>query len=603
MPSQKLQIIVLKLMMLIIVTQNKILIENENGILEHCLIRSIFTRHENIWFLEKNFSSINYDKLLKDSSASMVLSSDLKYLTTLNRVFYNTNPILIIHNIESNNYVRVFNLVKKTTKILIIIKNHDVKPIFALAKEFQFSDVTVGVYDTNKVEFYTWFFCAPENFCGKYLKLTLLSGCGRKSTNLPNLFPNKYPKKIENCVARIGWWTSQPFVINPFIKNGPGLYISMFEAISERSGISLIYEEKNMIAEEEFLYNGFYNHLSERLANGEIDILLGHVFLNYSNLVYGPVFYEDRIVLIVPIPKRIIGYRQLLKVFNLSTMFLVLITFLLTVFCFIAMKNVCNLNADYLSVLFEVFSLTLGIPISTIPKMFSFRLLFIYYLFYGVVIDTVYLSNLSCIFGNPEYERALTDSRTLYYQNVTTNVSMFTERLTTLGFFLLHFQHLKRLISFSNESTYNLLNKVASEQTRSAFVLDSQYSAYKLQKLTVIKIYIDMMDYCRLYNTYALKPYNFINEIINYWAQEALEKGIFLKHWNAISIYYRNTSLLKEIPNTIAPYEILSLAHFEQINFIIFLGYTLALAILVLELFVNYIIKIINRTKAIAPIQ
>lgn len=598
----KLQIIAAILIPTILQTDTKISIENEIGVVENCLLRTIFNLHEDIWFLEKNFSSINYDKLLENSSKkTVVLSSHLKHLTMFEGIFYNTHPILVIHNLELNNYARVFNSIRKTTKILIITSEDYIKTIFALAYEFKFVDLTVAVCDEHKLEFYTWFFWAPENVCGKYLNLTLFRTCNRNSTNLRSIFPKKYTKKPVDCVAKVGWWTSEPFVINPFIKNGPGLYVSTFKAISESSGISLVYEKKNLFAEKEFLNEGFYNHISTRLENGQIDILLGHVFMNYSNLAYGPVFYKDSFLLVAPIPKRIRKYGQLFKVFKLKTMFLVGIVYLVTVFCFVLMKNLSNLNTDYFWIFFEVFSLTTSISIRETPKTLGFRLLFMYYIFYGIIIDTFYLSKLSSIFGNPEYESAITDRYVLYHKNITTHVSMFIDMQLMLSYSIADIPLTSRLFNVSNDSSYTLFNRLASEQEEAAVVFSSQYYTYEFERLAVDEVYIDLYYPCTLYNTYALKTRNFINEIINYWAQEAIEKGIFLKHWSDISVYYRNTSLLNPNRNEILPHQILSSPHFEQISFIMLYGYILGFVFLMLEFIFSSITKVLHEMKNIAP--
>lgn len=576
--------------------RNKFGLEEERDVIRHCLKKTIFSRNEDVWLIQNEAVS-NYN--IVNQNQAIVLFNIRNFP---HKVVGNAYPIIVTFDV--NNFQKILDNFIKGFKILAIIQDEQIETLFKMAERNQIYDLTVAVLHKNRLDFYTWFYFAPDNFCGKYLNITLIDRCNETSLEPTNLFPVKFTSKPTNCVLNVGWWTAKPFVIDPFVENGPGIFVSIFRDVSWASGMVLKYEEKDPKAEWEFHNEGYYNHISKRLEDREIDVLLGQIYLNYSNVVYGPAFFSDTFVHVVRIPKKTKKYQQLNKVFALSTFLFVLLTYFIEV-CFLVLlyKVTGRKSIDYSEILIKVISMALNLSAhGRIASISYFRIIFLFLAFYALILDTIFIGKLSSIFRLPIYEISINDVLAMYLNNFTFYVSMYVERQLMYTYSTFDNPKVEGMLKFSNHSAYDLFHDLAVTQENGTTVFFSLYYMYESERLCVNVMTVEFEYPSTLFNSYALQKNSFKNEVVNYWAREVLEKGFFEKHRKDIAIYYRNISLLKNDPrNLVGAPEILTIAHYEQLFLIAAYGYLLGLIIFILEWLRKLLMQIVNRTKTVAP--
>lgn len=588
-------IITITLFTSVISLQNNFILEEEQDVIKHCLTHTIFDRKEDVWLIQ-NATVFNHN--IENLNQAIMLFNLNNFPKQISG---NTYPVIITFGLDD--FQKLMDKSIEGLKILVIIQDGKIETIFEMAKRNKIYDLTVALFDNNQLDFYTWFYFAPNNFCGQYLNLTLIGKCNGKSIDFTNLFPVKFMYTPTNCVLNVGWWTAKPFVIDPFVDEAPGVFVSIFRDVSWASGMVLKYEEKDLIAEWEFLNEGYYNRLSKRLEEEEFDVLLGQVYLNYSNLHYGPVFYADTFIHVVRKPKKTKTYRQFGKVFALSTFLFVLLVYIAEICFFILLFKVNDgKSVDYSKIFIKVICMTLNSAVhGKILPAAHFRITFLFYAFYGLILDTIFLGKLSSVFRMPIYEISINDKLDMYLNNFTFYISMYSERQLMVVYEAFDNHKLENMILFTNRSSYDILYDIAANQKNGATVFFSVYSMYEIEKICVNVMSAEYYFISTLFSSYALQKINIKNEVVNYWAREILEKGFFEKHTKDISIYHRHIHLLHNIPQNERTSKTLSIAHYEELFLIIGYGYSLALIIFIFELFIKSLMQTVNETKNIAP--
>lgn len=274
-----------------------------------------------------------------------------------------------------------------------------------------------------------------------------------------------FQKKL--CKLKVSWVRAYPFVDDVKRKFNPGLMVSFLKVYSEKRQVKLAFQKNNSQYEHELLYNGTFHKLRKDLLEGKYDVAIGLLFMNRTDEVpfsYGTLFFNEIYYMVTKKRDRITSYKKLTIVFNVDVWKSCLVTYLLTTVSYFLLNVAVESNRfGFIAVTFDVFRLSLSNAVSVLPRSVSLRLLFIFYSFFSINIDSAYLGTLSSIFTNAPYDVMQTDIGGLMRNGEAANFNWITERLFKLKFVasrsFYRYSNIGNVIG--NESDEELLKRVS----------------------------------------------------------------------------------------------------------------------------------------------
>lgn len=407
----------------------------------------------------------------------------------------------------------------------------------------------------------------------------------------PFLTPNEME---EMCRIKIAWLQYEPFVQDVKAQRNPGIMVSMLRLFAERQRVKLIFQEDNTRFEEEFATNGSFYQLIKSLVNKEHDLAIGHLVMNDTRTVplnYGPLVCNDSVFLAVRKPKKSQSYRKLLVIFDADMWMKFFYTFVMVFCVYVVFAFVLGTRNDGIADSFmKMFSLTISCSLPALPKRLTLRVLVVFYSFFCICIDSVYLGKLSSIFSHASYDLPVNSALAILNFNISFFYSWYLERLLLVRYvaaaqnFKDKYEGYFSLIG--NHSGLHYFERLAVEQSFGTFIFRSQAQTLPIQ-LSRVDVSSDLAIYMNFYVTYLIRPNGVhVEESLAFWSKEMIEKGFIIKWWDDIIEARRNRSL---IPPDEKQQIILTVAHFEEIFQVLFVGYAVSVGLLFIEIVYHWI--------------
>lgn len=216
--------------------------------------------------------------------------------------------------------------------------------------------------------------------------------------------------------------------------------------------------------------------------------------------------------------------------------------------------------------------------------MFSLRFLLIFYSFFAICIDSVYLGKLSSIFSQASYDLPVNSVMDILLFNVTFRMSWYMERLLLISYVAKMQNFRKKYSGFvsiiGNQTGTYYLRNLSIEQSFATITLRSAHQTYPIEANLVDHLSENLPIYLTMYVTYYVRKDAVLKRSLQYWTNEMVEKGFIIKWWRDIVESKKNYSLLPlDDKKQIA----LTVAHFAEIFQVLFIGYTSGAIFLLLE--------------------
>lgn len=385
---------------------------------------------------------------------------------------------------------------------------------------------------------------------------------------------------------KVAWITIPPFVINTTSPKNPGIYVSLFNTISDITGINVVYD-KNFT--EEFINNGTYHQLTHYLQNGSADVGIGRLYMNSSHTALGPCYFSDQIVFLARRQRKFPFYRYLLKIFKPSLWFLIVFAFVIICAVCVIINQLFGKNqVRFYDMAMELFRMYLGTGGQLFLKTFSMKVLIIFYSLYCLNMDSIYLSKLSSELSIPAREKKISHVDILVEYHVHIYAPQVADKLSLLVYYTSINSTWNRGGHAVNATEFELLRHIALYQDNSTLAFISTLKTFPSETAATTTFYWTI--YWPLFVTYYLRPNNPLNRVINFWAEEALEKGFIQKWWYDISQSNVNRSLYKVAADdsTLQVTDALKIAHFEEILYVLFAGWGAGILFFLLEISVKF---------------
>ncbi|KAF5283938.1 hypothetical protein FQR65_LT13699 [Abscondita terminalis] len=144
-----------------------------------------------------------------------------------------------------------------------------------------------------------------------------------------------------------------------------------------------------------------------------------NVFRNTLGLLATSAVIHDDFVWVVPTPKQISSMKVLKIIFKNDVWVTILFSYFFTSTVWWLIFKFFDNHYEFSSALLKFCSLTLFGSMQQAPSILTLRLIFIIYIFYSIIIQTAFTSNLSKILTVPQYESAIGTVQELSDSNVT----------------------------------------------------------------------------------------------------------------------------------------------------------------------------------------
>lgn len=505
-----------------------------------------FSTDQNLAIVAENFSDIYIPEV--------PVTINFENSESKNFIFYLNKPKFIENLDPQGKYVFV---TENTTNVLQIVEENKLKKFL--------------VVKNNKI----WY---PQNSktCTN-LKLQKSENCVYPD----HIFkPNKHFDS--DCVVKLGYIETPPFVNNVKHPEKPGIMVSWVNLISEISGFKLEYQDSKMY-QHELLNNGTLFDISKALENGTIDIAIGQLAMNDTKTApfdYGPIIYSDCYHLTAPKPKKLKSYRKLFIVFNLELwkrIFTGVLVMILVFYIFSLCEN--YEKTHFFNVMFDVFTITIGGGVSHLPNWLSFRILLSFFLLFCLSMDNIYLGNLSNIFAQSSYDIPVNNFAAAAATRIVAYVDWRSERVLLLKFVTAPYKTKQKRLFITNHTQFYLMNHTALRKENGTMLFLSLLETYPSEESLLFHFRITT-DYLTFLVTFYIRQKLQFREALDFWAQEIIERGFLVKWFSDI----RRSNIRPEIlPEDEKKLVVLKLAHFEESFRVLLGGYALGLAALVLE--------------------
>lgn len=245
-----------------------------------------------------------------------------------------------------------------------------------------------------------------------------------------NLFPEKLPRKFNNCTMRVGTYHNPPyFIVNQEGKASGGIEYGMVEIIAEHLGMKIDYRIYNRSDAWLWMEKDGPKGLSS-------DLRLGHVWLTVSgfkNLVFTfpsllipHPFMTEHICFFFKNPKDVATWKLIFLGFN-DVLWIILIAtafaFPCCLFLLARFQNYQHPFKKFSISIMSSYALLLSFPSSVDPRTIIFRLAFATWLFYTIHINLAYSAALKSLLTAGKTEPKMNSFEQLLKENIKTAVT------------------------------------------------------------------------------------------------------------------------------------------------------------------------------------
>ncbi|KAF5287410.1 hypothetical protein FQR65_LT12235 [Abscondita terminalis] len=346
-----------------------------------------------------------------DESIIYVYDDKLTFLVTEEnpRILYNTRvPIHVPqtyknyhHNyvIHADEYLELFNALIAVNdsdlyhgklffdgKFLLITNDQELEKKILMFWSVGVINLIVLAYNSlGGIQMHTGNPQAVGNNCGENVKeLLSVNDCLRKThVLLPHVF-----RKYTNCnITYMNYVAPTPDKIKVY-----ELILFVFDMLAERFDVSLIMRTEPIVAP---YYAGLFTVYTVNPAH------------TLPDRVVTSTIYTDKMVWVVPFPKRIPTMKILQMVFTNTLWVYIVVVFVGTSFVWWFITKTFKRSSSMTQAFLKVFSITLFGWVDNYGRWRPIRCLFLTYVVYSIHIQTAFTSKLIEILTIPQYEHAI----------------------------------------------------------------------------------------------------------------------------------------------------------------------------------------------------
>jgi hypothetical protein len=456
-------------------------------------------------------------------------------------------------------------------------------------------------YSQVKLQLYTWFPYTSDTHCENphVVLIDRWTSKGEFVLNA-NLFPEKVPKTFHGCKSNVTTFIYPPAVMKTVDSKFTGIEINYLLITLKKLNLTPEYNEIP------FKYKSHYEQFSyaiNELEPASLDVSIGILPVGGSNVSAEATipYFDFKVKWYVPCPNPASRWTCMFKIFSLHVwicfcFFLVVAVITMWLLARYAKNNNVRESMNYMTVMYcayNVWAMTTGISVHEKPISISLRIFFIVWVWHSLAMTTVFQTYFVGFLVNPGFEKSISTLNDIIESGIEYGFMGDMDRIQfSDSIYDIIKKHLKQC-----PSLFKCLERVIRNKDF-ATVSDDFHAEYLSTRLLfydirtpVCSLPSDIMRYS--VSTYMAKGNPLLhrfNEIIRY----LLEAGLFGKWKNDFISNTRSAG--HPIENDDANFEGItendfngdyvsySLFHLQVIFYILLLGYTFSISVLVGEI-------------------
>ncbi|KAK4878624.1 hypothetical protein RN001_011130 [Aquatica leii] len=361
---------------------------------------------------------------------------------------------------------------KTTIFITYISAVNNLTDIFLLLWINNIINVAVIVYDpNNNFKVYYANPNAPANECATKFKDFVATDCN-------STFTYEFPKimrKYPSCT--LGLLTTEDMA--PYVSRSKIITLTVYtvKAVSELLNISL---------KQRFMFDANLTETFYLMINSPISTVTGTSTVS---------FFQDQMIWVVPVPKKISVWTVLTIVFKPIVWALVVSALLITSTIWWLMLKVYPSNENFnnfIDVFFDVYAITVLGSTNRPPTAFTLRLIFLMYVVYSIHIQTAFTSNLVTLLTVPQYTNQIKNVEDIASSDIPIfiidNVSFATIKRKDI------YKSVSTRIEHPSENAVRNMIRQSNNYNYSVFLLGDLFYLYKQGAESDINYFLDDSD-------------------------------------------------------------------------------------------------------------
>lgn len=458
--------------------------------------------------------------------------------------------------------------------------------------------------DPSQYSVYSWFPYSAGNCGNDFYKIKNLDNCtfGQFEQNA-NLFPNKIPKKLNDCPVRVRVVQWPPYVMPPkehitgteIYEFDDGLEINLINTVAERANFKIIYSMSNTTQNFGTVKsNGTTTGIFTALREGKTDIALGSLALSEEGgekFDFTTTYHIESLTWCVPHAKSQPSIEKLTNTLKTETWVVLVVAYLLYSILVWGLskleKEGFKVYKRLPNVMQTTLSIILGMAVRTLPKTTIVRMFLFLWIFNCLVMDIYYTTFMISTLTGSSYAGQI---NTLD-QILKNKLKLYLMPNTIQYFNGSNWQMQTILKEWKNcTHIHDCLAKVAFQRD-SAVCIPRLYMEY------VYNRYVDANKQPLLYyfkesvvsypiTMYMTKGYP-LKQRINDLVSRIISAGLITTWEQKVFDYkWKNASLLAEESSEEPENKWLTIHHLEAVLFSLAIGHSFALLVFIAEIIV-----------------
>lgn len=364
--------------------------------------------------------------LLKSVGSVTIINSDTMESVETAQYKFHSNIMIVEDEEEYERNIHVFYRTvswnARARFLIVFTETVNVTHVFEFAWEVYILNIAILVTEDSKINWYTYFPYADEQ-CGN-VSPKLIGSCDSSGIPTLNLYPPKVPANLHGCPIRSIAFYYQPYVINPYSSENPGLEIVMINEFGKAMNFTPVYVN-HKLTHPGFKYaKGVYTKMFRMLYNYEGDIMFGSLKMNSSfNEEFDSSYthLQDAICWYAPRAREVAPWKNLFIVFQTDVWFILFCLVCMTAVFWRFISHLLVVDQCYYSQILHCLtdvwhSLLLGSVRQ--PTGVTMRLSFISWVMCTFLISTVYQTMFTSILTNPAYGKQISNMEEMLESNL-----------------------------------------------------------------------------------------------------------------------------------------------------------------------------------------
>lgn len=334
---------------------------------------------------------------------------------------------------------------------------------------------------TNLTQFVTWYPYDKHSYCGSRVILI-----NQKSLNM---FAEKLPNTFENCQINVTWNSYSYAIRSPYDSDNPGFAIRFLNTLARQLKIKINYIKLSQ--RYRTLNRIQYEKFVEEMTSRDIDIgVLAQTMSGVSHQkvrILNPIFLTKQFFVFPP-RQQLKSQNKILEIFTMKVWGTILLSLCGIILFWKFLTQISVLDSVF-------FVLQLAFQSVPLPQKRLYRWIFLLFVFYITNLNWMYLSRLSSVLTQPDYEPKIKTLNDLTKSDKKIKFGVAFERhLESFGEEIYKNLLKRRIDNLGNTSLVKMFQDFAREMNHGILIAETEMAWFKNPKELEVVSYDEVIQ-------------------------------------------------------------------------------------------------------------